>query len=370
MQTMSNFGEFVWYTFILGFCSHLPILAAYLLMVLLISGRIGRGLGVTLLIWDERPWKRFFSGFALTLFFVKLFVVGFLLAESLRAEEVGSLSHPKSDSVTRLPQAFQSKWVEPQFPMDIKPAAELPPSTRQRNRIFNYLCYMGVIFALVMVIVRLFGPFQVSQFRSRYQLRPPAFVMGVGSAVVLVSLLTCGVFSLIDCWFAQTLSQWLQRLSDIFQKVEVRETGEEWFHVASLFFVGILLLAYFVYSLDRRARYVTPVLTVCTVFALACNAYGAFVFWIWTSPLFQDVPIALILVLLATGMLWLGGQTQYKFQFPHMMSVDYSKPLALPTGIPPPKESSASSLRLEELITGHPQLVNKRLRKQLKTSSF
>jgi hypothetical protein len=57
MDTLLNFGQFFWYTFVLGFCRHLPLLAAYLLLVLLISGRIGRGLGATLLVWDERLWS-------------------------------------------------------------------------------------------------------------------------------------------------------------------------------------------------------------------------------------------------------------------------------------------------------------------------
>src|SRR5205807_5115635 len=116
---------------------------------------------------------------------------------------------------------------------------------------------------------------------------------------------------------------------EAFQKIEVRETGEAPVHVASLFFVVLLLLSYFLYRLDRRARYATAVLTMCTVLALACNAYGVFVFWIWTSPLFRDVPLALILVLLAFAMFCLGGGTRYKFQFPHIDGVDYADPLRL-----------------------------------------
>jgi hypothetical protein len=351
MEIVLNFAAFVWYTFVLGICRHLPILAAYLLMVLVISGRIGRGLGVPLLIWDERHLRRYFSGLALTLFFAKLFVVGFLLTEGLRAEAIKNLHRPVPSATPGFLTAFQSKWVEPLNLVESTYSADSQAATQQRDRILNYFCYMSVIFVIVMGIVRLFGPFQVSQFRSRFRMRPPAFALGVGSAIGLVALLTWGIFALLEFSFAQTLAHGLQGLADTFQKAQVRETGEAWVHVGSLFFVVLLLLTYFVYRLDRRARYVTPVLTVCTVLALACSAYGVFVFWIWTSPLFREIPLALILVLVAVGMLWLGGGARYKFQFSHIDGVNYSEPLPLPMADLPPAAGAAPASPVDLLAS-------------------
>src|SRR5438270_1515435 len=170
MELLFNFAEFVWYTFILGFCSHLPILAAYLIMVLFICGRIGRGLGVPLLIWDQRLGKRYFSGLALSLFFAKLFVVGFLLTEGLRAEAIRNAQTAAPESTG----LFQSKWVEPVWPPAFAPPADAPASIRFRDRIFTYFGYMTVILLGVMGIIRVFGRFQGSQFRSRFRVRPPA----------------------------------------------------------------------------------------------------------------------------------------------------------------------------------------------------
>jgi hypothetical protein len=358
MDLLQNFVEFTWYTVVLGFCRHLPLLALCLLMVLLVSGRLGKSFGAPLLIWDERNWRRYFSGFAVTLFFVKVFVIGFVLEGDIRAKvpKNGVESAPGVPAIPPARHPTGRRWVEPALPhyFSSMPGAEkqaVPVSAEAAAQaedvwwgvesLLHYLIYLFVLLLAVFVVLRLFGPFAVSARSIRW---PPTFALGAVTAAALV----VGLAFVFGWLLTQSFTE---PLKDVFaiagERLEVPGGGkaQAWVHAGETLFTAALLLAYWLYRYDRRARYVTPVLTLCTVLALAANVYGVASFWIWGSRLLQGYPLNTILVVVLVGVLCLAGWARYKFQFPHIDGADPSNPTKLPGAAPaaaPPATPTAA----------------------------
>jgi hypothetical protein len=331
MTLLTNFVEVAWHTLAHGFCRHLPLLALCTLIVLMVAGRVGRGYGVPMLIWDARPWRRFFSGFAVTLFFAKLFVVGFILDADWRrpmttvggvAEDAGQEQHQ-----FRVPRTFHLFPSHPEAPT-VEPSRE--QSEDEANGLMNYLFDMGLLLLLVFLILRLFGPFQVSTIPAPGPRRWPTFFLGVLAAAALVVILAYFIVYLVELPFVRPLQDGITALGIALGQRRSYIAPEAWVHAGEVFFTFALLLAYFFYSLDRQARYVNPVLTLCTVLALFANLYGICYFWIWTSPVLQHWSVTTAMVVLLIAVVSLAGWSRYKFRFRHINGVDYSQPVPLP----------------------------------------
>ena len=88
--------------------------------------------------------------------------------------------------------------------------------------------------------------------------------------------MTYGIFALLDTEIDQRLSGWLLGLAEVFQRTVVQETNEDLAPRGQPVFCGPASTRLGCDRFHRRAQYVTPVLTLSIVLALARCAYGVF----------------------------------------------------------------------------------------------
>jgi hypothetical protein len=370
MQWTDYTRDFLAHVFVPGFCQRLPLLLACVLMMLIVSGRLGQGLGVPLLVWHENGWKRFFSGFAVTLFFQNVFLVGFLLETDIADPPAkpgggGGWFHP-----------FDHYWVpSPLEKWQLLGWLGLQPVLRE-------LCgYLAAMTCLLLVGFGLLGLWHLSR-RVLLRLRaqpdresyvealpeertilwrwPPAFLLGVAAALALLALLVWATSFYLRSsparWMGEQIRTFAEKLEHpgpaeadagmpaqagagrgaaILAKVtptkdeQAREDERE-LHAGAAALGLLLLVSLFLFRLDTSGAYVTPILSVCSLLAFAASVYGFVVFWVFESPLLADVPWPLVVLLLLLLLLLLGGASRYKFRFAALKDL-YQQPVRLDT---------------------------------------
>jgi hypothetical protein len=370
MQWIDYIRDFLAHVFVPGLCQRLPLLLVCALMMLLVSGRLGKGLGVPLLVWHENGWKRFFSGFAVTLFFQKVFLVGFLLETDIAdppAKPGGGNGwfHP-----------FDHYWVP--SPLEKWPLMEWLGFQQVLRELCGYLAAMTFLllvgFGLLglwhlarQVLLRL----RAKQDRQSYlealpeerTIRwrwPPAFLLGVAAALALLALLVGSTSFYLRSSPARWMGEQIRSLAEKLEhpgpaeaeagkpapagagggaatltkvtttKDEQAREDERELHAGAAVLALLLLISLFLYRLDTSGIYVTPILSVCSLLAFAASVYGFVVFWVFESPLLADVPWSLVVLLLLLLLLLLGGASRYKFRFAALTDW-YQNPFSLHT---------------------------------------
>jgi len=345
LDLLQRVAEFFLFQFVLGFCRHLPLLVSCVLLVLLVSGRIGRKFGAHQVVWHERPLKRIFAGFALAALFFNVCLVAYILeVEDLR-ESGGATT-----AANRIVDDKQSKnlgpnakagetdspasrhawrhWVEPPSWFRI-PRTWMPtPSDGDRildpTPIFWYVANLCLLLLAAFLLVRLSGPFRIPD-RAGQRWRSLLFFVGVTGACCFLLAFVLGAIWLYQVSEVQLVFRPLfVWMSSVTTAPEPSATA---LHFGMFCYVLVLLASFFLYRLDVRGLTVQPVVTVCTLWGLGVSSYGLVLYWL---ERFYPLLATGLIVLLLVGFC-IGGIPKYKFRLPVMKGIDYHSPVDLST---------------------------------------
>lgn len=285
--------EHVWTVF--AFLHHLPLVAILAIVVVLTSGGLGRPLGVHLLVWHERSWPRFAAGMALTLLVAEVALVGLLLDR---------------DALARL-------------------EAGLVPGSH-----FLTIWATAAIATLVAMMAASRNPFAGRSLRHR-----AAFPAGVAVGVVAFMTVLEARGTAPFTWLAGHSAPVVARLSAALGMKDLPTSPE--LHGLAAVLTVLLALGFVVGCLDRHARIVTPVVSVCTLLGLLASCFGAVAFW-----LDSRLPVAVISIIALAGVLKLAGARPYKVRYPGLPEARLEE---YGTTVPEPE-----LLALERPITARP----------------
>jgi hypothetical protein len=301
-------GQFLW-----DYAQYLPLLVVLVLVPLLVTGHLGRNYGVPLLFWHERPYPRFMAGAAVTLLFVHQFFSGYLLDWAPRYQASQHFQPPAAATSVR--------------PLGLEG--------------FEY-AYLPVLTLTLLAVFALLGALGWLRRRrdAAQQATGPAhrgLVLWFGLGVLSALLLTAGLLVLVNLFLksdaADYAKEWMGRLAEALDhpaksRWDQEPTGEAELHVVGLIVLGLLIVCWFAYLLDRRGRYVTPVMSLCTLLAALTAVYGSVVFWAYGSRALGFYAPLTTLVVVLLLVLWLvGGVSRYKDRFDHVG--DYARPKRL-----------------------------------------
>lgn len=355
---------FVWDHFVRGFCHHLPLLLLAVLVLLLLSGAVGRGLGVPLLFWHEAAWPRFFAGFAVAMFFATLFFVGFLLAGYTRYQTTYKAAPTLPPEAPAAPDVEPRKWPDPPYAQSARAEDESPaaagtggtpgmPEEGGRylshvvlERLVEYAFGMAAIF---LALFALLGAWRVVRaFAARPSgatpgpsvavraLRALWFVGGASAAVLFLLLLVLAADSFLSSGLADFADQTVFGPLRSFTHKYVPKREEAELHVVAALAFLAFLVSYLAYGFDRSGLVVTPVVSVCTLLGGLALVYGFAVFWFVRSPVLREFPWPTLLLLAILLLLLVGGWSRYKFRFAELgyatpvPLADYGKPAPAP----------------------------------------
>ncbi len=252
----------VGYLPVVSFLHHLPLVGLTFLVVLLASGNLGRGFGVPLLVWHENPVKRLAAACALTLLTSELAMVAFLLDPDVVARG------PNAPS----PEAFV---VQILGLAAVGTVAGLLLNVRGARRDERRLYWLR---------------------GSWWFLAGVTFGLGGTEGILLLS--HSSLLKPVTAFLT-----WILRWAGL-AGVDLRPAPELHDLAGALTVVlGLVFVFVFVFGrLDRRAEWVTPIISVCTLLGLVGSAYGFSAKW---AP--SQVPLAFLVLAGFAVVLWIAG---------------------------------------------------------------
>jgi hypothetical protein len=310
--------------FLLGFCQHLLLPGTVLLVVLLLSGRLGRGYGVYRLIRHEQLGKQFVVGLAFGFLLVKTVFVGYLL-ESKRVVNPRTLG--RRHALPDLLQELAPDWLE--------------------DRIWVYLAGIAVSFGILLLgagaVLAVLGlVVQRRSLRHTRGLSSPRTMAGpppraedtvpVWPLALGLSTAAAGfVLLLLALEWVAPFAAALEGLGNlVFDGVQAapllanyvdpepyrnaaRSCAERpdliALHGVALVST-VLSLAFYAVVVPLLRKRFSPAVPGCFLFDVLIAAFGWLAFFLPGAP-----PFLVILVLL---LLALGGLSRYRVRFPHL----------------------------------------------------
>lgn len=285
-----------------SFLQHIPIAAIAILVLLLMTGRIGQSLGVHLLVWHERAWPRFAAGLSLTLLVALLALVAFLLDRT--ALEALAAGRPSD-----------GRFVLERYVLEVLATEGL----------------LAVAFASAAALLAKEGsPSQGAARRPGILLRamfPAGAALGVALILAILWARGAGHLDTLSAWVGAAF-EWLQWVTHA-RTVPPRELN-------GLIAVVWCVLGPFVLVAPWFPRVVTPVMSVSTLLGVLTVAYASVAFWV-DSP----IPIAFCSLNVFVLFLTLGGARRYRVRYAQLgpqrrldASPDSSDPPLLPIDTP------------------------------------